>query len=70
MRLAQGDRLVTMAGLAELLDFRGRCRGNSARKWVLRHGLPRWFRGKGFLVRVSDVERVLSGEGIAPAGRS
>lgn len=63
--LLQGDRLVTMTSVAALLDFRGKRRQEAARKWVMRHGLPRWFRGRAFLVRVSDIERVLMGDVVA-----
>lgn len=55
---------LTFADLAEYLGYRGKARNEAARKFALRHGLPKQWRGRAWLVKRADVDRVLAGEPI------
>lgn len=57
-------KFLTMLSLGEKLDFRGsnQVKTNSARAWVARAGLRKYWRGRTWLVREADVEKALAGE--------
>ena len=55
---------LSFADLAEYLCYRGTARNEAARKFAIRHGLPKTWRGKAWLVKRADVDRVLAGERI------
>lgn len=50
-----------MATLAVQLDYQGKHATNSARKWAIRRGLPRYWRGRTWLVNQADVDAALKG---------
>lgn len=70
-RTADQDRgFRTFRSLAPYLDFHGKRAAGAARKWVLRNRVPKVWRGGAWLVRLSDVDRVLAGERLATSAPS
>lgn len=57
---------LTFADLAQYLCYRGKARNEAARKFALRHGLPKTWRGNAWLVKRTDVDLVLAGGRIRP----
>ena len=55
---------LTVASLADYLDFKGTPRGKqaAARAWMTRTGIPKYWRGKCWVVKVTDVDKCLRGE--------
>lgn len=55
---------LTVRSLADYLDYRGTDRGkqSAARHWVERTGCPKYWRGRAWVVKASDVDRILAGE--------
>lgn len=52
----------TFAQLAPYLGFHGKRAAGAARKWVMRHRVPKKWRGNAWLVSLADVDYVLKGE--------
>ncbi|CAB4177468.1 hypothetical protein UFOVP998_54 [uncultured Caudovirales phage] len=62
-RTVEQDRgFVTFRQLAAYLGFAGKRNAGAARKWVLRNRVPKTWRGGAWIIRLADVDRVLSGQ--------
>lgn len=52
---------MTLARLGAYLGYRSAHSDEAARKWVIRTGCPKKWRGKAWLVHPDDVDRILDG---------
>lgn len=53
---------LTLSAAADYLGYRGSAKREAARKFVIRHGVPKYWRGRAWLVKPEDLDRVLRGE--------
>lgn len=56
---------LTLRQAADYLGYTGTARREAARKFVVRHGIPKFWRGRAWLVKPEDLDRVLRGENVA-----
>jgi hypothetical protein len=53
---------LTIRQAADYLGYQGKAKREAARKFVERNGVPKFWRGKAWLVKPQDLDRVLNGQ--------
>lgn len=56
---------LTIRQAADYLGYDGAARREAARKFIERHGVPKFWRGRVWLVKAEDLDRVLRGESLS-----
>jgi hypothetical protein len=52
---------LTLTHAADYLGYAGKAKREAARKFVTRHGVPKFWRGRAWLVKPEDLDRALRG---------
>lgn len=58
----QPTNYLTLKQAADYLGYQGKAKREAARKFVVRNGVPKFWRGRAWLVKPEDIDRVLRGE--------
>lgn len=56
---------LTLRQAADYLGYQGKAKKEAARKFVERHGVPKKWRGRAWLVKPEDLDRALDGLRVA-----
>ena len=60
--MAAPSNYLTLRQAADYLGYSGKAKREAARKFVERNGVPKWWRGRAWLVKPEDLDRALRGE--------